>query len=115
MAVVEAPLKGQAPQTPPPSSSSAKRKFLYGLLAAVVVAIVVAVPVTVTQFSVHSRSTRGISPVGSSSGTSVLSQQYCSKLRGDPKTYCNAYLKATGPNKFMAASIWLQVSQATRK
>lgn len=114
--VVEAPLKGQLPQAPPPSPSSTKRKCCYGLLAAVVVAIVVAVPVTVTQFSVHSRSsTLGTSPVGSSSGTNVLTQQYCSKLKGDPKTYCNSYLKATGPNKFMAASIWLQVSQATRK
>jgi hypothetical protein len=116
MTVAEAPLKGQqAPQTPPTSSGSTKRKIWYGILAAVVVAIVVAVPVTVTQFSVHSRSTRGTSPVGTSSGTSVLTQSYCSKLRGSSQTYCNAYLKSKGPNKFMAASIWLQASQATRK
>lgn len=112
----EPPLKGQiAPPAPAPTSTTTKRKALYALLAAVVVAVVVAVPVTVTQFSVHSRTTRGTSTIGTSTSSSVLSQDYCTKLHGDPKTYCKAYLKAKGPSKFMAASLWLQVSQATRE
>jgi hypothetical protein len=115
MTVVEPPLKGQLAQPTAPPNTSTKRKVLYGLLAALVVAVVVAVPVTVTQFAVHTRSTRGTSPVSTSGSGGVLSESYCSKLFGDAKTYCRSYLKSTGPNKFMAASIWLQVSQATRK
>lgn len=115
MAVGEVPVKGQITQAPASSSTSTKRKLLYALLAALVVVVVVAVPVTVTQFAVHRRSTRGSSVVSTSGSGSALSVDYCSKLYGDAKTYCKSYLKSTGPNKFMAASIWLQVSQATRK
>lgn len=115
MTVVEPPVKGQLAQPTAPANTSTKRKVLYGLLAALVVAVVVAVPVTVTQFAVHTRNTRGTSPVSTSGSGSLLTEDYCSKLYGDSKTYCRSYLKSTGPNKFMAASIWLQVSQATRK
>jgi hypothetical protein len=116
MAVGEVPVKGQITQATPPTSTYTKKKLLYALLAALVVAVVVAVPVTVTQFAVHRRSsTRGSSVVSTSGSGSVLTVDYCSKLYGDAKTYCKSYLKSSGPNKFMAASIWLQVSQATRK
>lgn len=116
MSVGEVPVKGQITQMTEQSGCSTKRKLLYALLAALVVVVVVAVPVTVTQFTVHRRSsTRGSSVVSTSGSGSVLSGDYCSKLYGDAKTYCKSYLKSTGPNKFMAASIWLQVSQATRK
>jgi hypothetical protein len=118
MTIIEAPIKGQTAQspTPGPGNLPIKRKITYCLLAALVVAVVVAVPVTVTQFTVHRRSTRGTSQVSSSSSSSsVLSHDYCDKLSAASKDYCNAYLKSKGPSKFMAASIWLQVSQATRK
>jgi hypothetical protein len=120
MTIVEAPIKGQAAQSPSlgPGNLPTGRKVAYGLLAVLVVAVVVAVPVTVTQFTVHRRSTRGTSQVGTSSSSSsgsVLSQEYCDKLSGAAKDYCGAYVKSKGPSKFMAASIWLQVSQATRK
>ena len=117
MSIIEAPIKGQTAQapTPGPGKLPTKRKVTYCLLAALVVAVVVAVPVTVTQFAVHRRSTRGTSQVSSSSSSSTLSHEYCDKLSGAAKDYCNAYLKSKGPSKFMAASIWLQVSQATRK
>ena len=107
----EAPLKGQAVQAPSPFSVPTTRKFLYGFLGLLVVAIVVAVPVTVTQFAIHRRNTRGIS----SGGSKPLSQDYCNRLQGDSRTYCNAYLAAKGPSKYLAASVWLQANQTTRE
>jgi len=115
MTVAEAPLKGQAVQSPANTTYPTRRKIFYGFLAFLVVAVVVAVPVTVTQFLVHRRSTRGTSFTSSSAGSKPLTQEYCSRLQGLPRNYCSAYLKAVGPNKFTTASMWLQASQATRE
>lgn len=105
------PVKGQAGSPNHPNVVTTKRKFLYALLGLLVVGVVVAVPVTVTQFTVHRRNTRA----SSSSGSRPLCEEYCNRLQEPPRSYCRAYLQAKGPQKFMAASVWLQANQTTRE
>lgn len=112
MVVEEAPVKGKIAQAPAAGVISTKTKLCYAVLALLVVAVIVAVPVTITQFAMHRRTTRGST---SSGGNSILTNSYCDKLQGASRAYCVSYLHSKGADKFVAASLWLQASQETRK
>lgn len=96
----------------PTAREAARRKILYTLLAVGVIAVIVVVPVAVTQLTVHRRSSTR--PSGSpGAGSARLDMGYCERLQGESRTFCKSYTASEGASKFAAASKWLKASQAT--
>jgi hypothetical protein len=88
----------------PTGRDAGRRKVLYALLALGVLALVVVVPVSVTQLQ------RGSRPDHSGRH---LDADYCARLAGEPQALCRAYTAAQGAAKFAVASKWLNSSAAT--